>query len=264
MTEIFTGDINNRPDLQCGDAQYIQLDYGHGIQNAGRPYHFIYAFAEHMEHVLGVDIRLQDFKGDLYLSEDERQLWPGLPQTYCYLNAGRKGDFTSKLYSTHRLQEVVSALKDRITFVQVGSPSDHHPRLDGAVYLVDQNLSLRDTIRIMYHASICITANSYPMHLAAAVPTTTGEIRPCIVLAGRREQRQWFLYPGHTALGTEGKLDCKIKHGDACWVGKVLPSEGGNACRNPKQDDAGQWLPECLWRIPASDIIRSVESYLGI
>lgn len=267
MTEIFTGDINNRPEHQCGGAQYVKLDYGYGIQNAGRSYHFIHAFAEHLEHILGVHIELKDFKGDLYLSEEERQPWPGLPDKFIYLNAGRKSDFTAKLFSTHRFQKVVDDLHNRITFVQVGSPSDYHPRLNNTIYLADQNLSLRDTIRIMYGASLCITANSYPMHLAAAVPTPTGDIRPCIVLAGRREQAVWFRYPGHTALGTEGKLACGIGNGCACWFSKVTAIPGDrdkSICRNAILDEAGQPLPECLHRVTAADIIRSVEGYLGI
>jgi ADP-heptose:LPS heptosyltransferase len=247
----------------CVDCRYIMCDYSYAIQRPHRD-HFLKAFHESLSHKLGVPIEFTEFKPDLHLSLEEREPWPGLPERYIFLNAGWKNDFTAKQYSSYRFQKVVDALHDRIAFVQVGSSADNHPALNNVINLVGQT-NLRQTIRVMYGASLCITANSYPMHLAAAVPTKTGDIRPCIVLAGRREQSTWCQYPGHALLGSLNKLDCGERLGSGCWRSKVRKVDNDNSiCRNPVQDEAGQWITECLHRVTAENIIRSVEECLGI
>ena len=266
---------NNPYIVEMGDheGQLVDTDYGYGLSGfnrdgrymggAGRPYHFIHAFVEDLSKKLGVYIELQDFRPDLYLSDAEREPWPGLPEHYVYLNCGRKADFTAKLYSTHRFQQMVNALHKEIAFVQVGAANDFHPVLENTINLVGQT-NLRQTMQIMHRATAVVTANSFPMHLAAGVPTPTGALRPCIVLAGQREQAQWCRYPGHTLLGTDGRLKkCPVLPAMACWRNKVVKVDSDNSvCWAPMADEVGQPIPECLHRVSADDLIRAVRAWL--
>ena len=50
---------------------------------------------------------------------------------------------------------------------------------------------------VMAQARIVVANDSGPMHLAAAVPTTDGRPRACVVIAGGREPVAWEAYPWH-------------------------------------------------------------------
>jgi len=273
--------LENNPyitHLEPWEGQEVDTDYGYACMRSGRPFHFLYGYVENLSKQLGVHIELSDFRGDLYLSDAERELYPGLKPPYIVINAGSKGDITAKQWSNHRFQQVVDALRDRFQIVQIGGASDHHAPLTGVVNLIGQT-TIRQLIQIVHRSSLVITGNSFAMHLAAAVPGTETnpdrqKIRPCIVLAGQREQRQWFHYPGHTALGTEGRLPCTfstdadalpIGPGEACWVNKTVLIPGDrdrNICKSAIQDEKGQWLPQCLHRITARHVIEAAEAYL--
>jgi hypothetical protein len=283
------------------ECERFDADYGYGVCNSGRSYHFLHAFVEFLEHKLGVQIELKDFRGDLYLSEEEKQPWPGLPERYAVIDAGVKGDFTAKGWSTHRYQEVVNATKDKIAWVQIGSAADSHPNLENVVSLVGHT-NLRQLIRVFYRSALVLTPVSLPMHLAAAVPMPgddvqpaptpindmhriaaqaalgrcdgrgkrfeapacpARQIRPCVVLMGQREQRSYEAYNGHTVLGTNGKLSCGVRNGEACWRNKTIKIDGDqNLCTKPLQDEVGQWVPECLHRVTTRHVVEAIEAYL--
>lgn len=287
--------------LDPSESEYVMQCYGYAINRAGRPFHFLYGFVEDLSKQLGVEIELSDFRGDIWLSPEEMQPWPGLPENYAVIDAGYKNDFTAKHWSTYRYQQVVNATKDRIDWVQIGSAADNHTILEGVHNLVGQT-NLRQLCQIFYRASLVLTPVSLPMHLAAAVPMpgdtpkraplTIDEMhrrfaqdrlagrgmgpmpepippvvvnnRPCIVLAGQREQRHWDAgYPGHVALGTTGKLACGVGIGCGCWRSKVVKIDNdNNICFKALIDEQGKPIPECLERVSVADVVRAVESFL--
>jgi hypothetical protein len=296
-------------DLSKAGSHVVRVNYGPGVQSCGRPYHFLHAVVEEFERKLGVPVHLRDFHGDIYLSDEERQPWPGLPdpyaktnpQRYAIVDAGYKNDFTAKMWSFYRFQQVVNETKDEITWVQIGAAGDNHRILDNCINLVGQT-NLRQLIRVFHRASIVLTPVSLPMHLAAAVPTpadgpkemplTLAQLherwhyerqaakgigqgppplpggsrasRPCVVLMGMREARQWELYPGHVALGTTGKLKCGVDVGSSgCWVNKVIKVDQDNSvCRNPLRDEENFAVPECLHRVTVDDVVKAIRSFL--
>ena len=110
----------------------------------------------------------------------------------------------------------------------------------------------------------CVTPISFLMHLCAAVPTLDCKVRPCVVLAGQREQAWWEALPGHNLLGVHGRLNCGVGPGGACWVNKAkkIVVEPGqieySACRQPTDDGHGQIITGCLARIEARHLIEAV------
>jgi ADP-heptose:LPS heptosyltransferase len=248
-------------EKHCRDCRYISMSYNYGIQRPHRR-HFIEAFHEDLSHKLGHPIEFTEFKADLYLSLEERELWPGLPERYAIIDAGYKRDFIAKYWSAHRFQEVVNATKDRIAWVQIGSNGDVHTPLQNVINLVGQT-NLRQLIRVFYRSSLVLTPVSLPMHLAPAVPTVDGKPRPCVVLMGRREQRVWESYSNHTCLGTDGILQCGEPLGGGCWRNKTVKVDNDRSlCRMPMKDEVGADLPECLARISVNDVVKAVELYL--
>src|SRR5439155_26233650 len=114
---------------------------------------------------------------------------------------GGKYDITIKWWSTERYQQVIDHFRERIVFVQVGENGHHHPKLQNVVDLRGQT-SIRELIRLVYHAQGCLCPVTALMHLASAVETKPGSPpnRPCIVIAGGREPWNWEAYPHHQFL----------------------------------------------------------------
>ena len=104
------------------------------------------------------------------------------------------------------------------------------------------------------------------MHFAAALE------RPCVVVAGGREQWWWESYvPGlghfgtdlvedvrvpHSYLHTLGLLDC-CKH-SGCWKNNVTGE--ASTCRRPVQMPE-QTLPECMDMVGVDHVVDSVMAY---
>lgn len=246
-----------------GEGREIICDYNYGIQRPDRM-HFIEAFHKSLGHKLGVNIEVSAIKPDIYLSMEERELFPGLPERYGIVDAGKKADFTAKWSGTYKYQQMVNATKDRITWVQIGSSGDFHPPLDGVINMVGKT-NLRQLIQVIYRSSLVVTPVSLPMHLAAGVPTVDGKHRPCVVLMGRREQRSWEAFPYHTVLGTDGVLKCGEGLNGGCWRNKTvaIPGDRDNSiCRLALQDEVGEWIPECLHNITVDELVHAVSLYL--
>jgi ADP-heptose:LPS heptosyltransferase len=223
------------------------------------PCHFLHGFPAYLNDRLGLQIRVTEFKGDIYVAPGEKP-WMGEP--YWLIVSGGKLDYTIKWWDPRRYQEVVDHFRGRIQFVQVGESSHHHPPLDGAIDLRGMT-SLRQLVRLMHHAEGVVTPVSLLMHLAAAVETPPGapRHRPCIVIAGGREPPHFTAYPHHQYLHTVGALRCCDQGG--CWRSRVLPLGDGDANDTPDQlcvDVVGS-LPRCMHMISAADVIRRIEMY---
>lgn len=258
------------PDVEIIDAEYPLIH-----RSGDLPYHFIHSFHHDLSKKLGIDLWPQAFKGDIRLSDEEKQ-WmsqvdevTGMSGTrFWIIVAGGKKDFTAKWWDPARSQAVVDHFQDRVLFAQCGAAYDdhHHTPLRGVIDLVGKT-DLRQMVRLMHHADGVICPVTMFMHLAAAVETKQGRSknRPCVVVAGGREPAQWEAYPHHQYLHRNGCLPCCDNGG--CWKSRVVPLGDGepqddSLCFYPVKTAAGAVIPKCLDMITADHVIDAVEQYL--
>jgi ADP-heptose:LPS heptosyltransferase len=232
------------------------------------PVHFLEGFVDYLNSILGIHIELSEFRGAIYLTEEEKrarsqvaEITGGDP-SFWIISAGGKSDFTIKWWESQRYQQVVNYFRGQILFVQIGETSHHHPLLDGVVDLRGQT-DLRQLIRLVYHSEGVLSPVSLPMHLAAAVDTRPGRSkhRPCVVVAGGREPPHWEAYPHHQFIHTVGSLPCCERGG--CWKSRTFRL--GDGSRNDLPEslcvDIRSSLPACMDMITAEDVIRRIEYY---
>lgn len=257
-------------DRDDPDIQIIECHYPLIHKSNEGPWHFIHGFTQHLEGVLGIHIKPTLFRGDIHLTAEEKNWIPqveefGLRDPYWIVVAGGKRDFTAKIWSRTRWQEVVQRLSPRLKLVQVGEAGHDHPDLD---YVLDLRgkTDIRQLVRLMYHADGVICPVTFAMHLATAVPTKPGrpKNRPCVVIAGGREPPQWEAYPHHQYLHTNGMLPCSDNGG--CWVSRVVKLNDGqlgdnSLCHFPVPEPSGQVIPKCLSMISVDRVVQAVEGY---
>lgn len=232
------------------------------------PYHFIHAFRLYLEDQLNIKIKAGEFKVDIWLSEAERAgTWVkervgGKP--YWIIDAGYKNDFTCKMWSFARYQEVVDRTRDCVTWVQIGSLEHNHKPLQGVIDLRGKT-SHRQFVEVMYHSDGVVSPVSYPMHLSTMEwHRSPDRKRPCIVVAGGREPSAWVAYTGHQYLHTCGMLDCCGR--GACWKSRVVPLNDSNEknksiCLYPVAMPDGQVIPKCMDMITADMVVDKVMAY---
>jgi len=232
------------------------------------PYHFIHGFIDYLNSELGLQIRPTAFKGDIHLSEAER-VSPSQVETsigkmvpYWIIAAGGKYDYTIKWWHRRRWQEVVDHFQGRILFVQVGEKGHYHPPLKGVLDLRGRT-TLRELIRLVYHADGVVCPVTLHMHLAAAVPLPAGRqsLRSCVVIAGGREPAHWEQYPGHQFLHTIGGLECCATGG--CWKSRTVPLGDGSPLDSPAAlcaSVARNGLPQCMDMISVNQVCAAIET----
>lgn len=257
------------PDVEVLDCHYPLINQSNQL-----PYHFIHGFRLFLSEKLNCTIHPQAFKGDIYLSAQEKSWMSQVEEThgagtrFWVVVAGGKMDFTAKWWDPKRTQEVVNHFKDRLVFVQCGEAGDHHhhPKLQHVVDLVGKT-TLRQMVRLMHHADGVVCPVTMFMHLAAAVETKPGrpKNRPCVVTAGGREPSQWEAYPHHQYLHTSAMLPCCDYGG--CWKSRVVPLGDGDEkdeslCLRPVSQPHGVTLPQCMNIISTQDVIQAIEKYL--
>jgi ADP-heptose:LPS heptosyltransferase len=251
------------PEVETVDCHYPLID-----QCNDTPVHFLHGFPAYLNDRLGLRIRVTDFKGDMHIGESERAWFDevlrraGTPEPYWLLVSGGKFDYTIKWWDHARYQAVIDHFRGRIQFVQVGEAGHHHPPLRGVVDLRGQT-TLRQLVRLVYHAQGAISPISLLMHLAAAVETPPGapRHRPCVVIAGGREPPHFTAYPHHQFMHTVGALRCCDNGG--CWKSRAVPLGDGDQKDATDQlcVDVVGTLPRCMHMITAADVIRRIEWY---
>ena len=261
--------------LKEGEPGVETLDMHYPLvhQSNQRPYHFLHGYAQYLEEQLGLRVPLTRFQGDIHLSPEEKALpvpgaEHGVPERFWIIIAGGKNDFTAKWWNPASYQAVVDHFQGRVTFVQCGEAGHWHPPLKNAINLLGKT-SLREFIRLMYHADGVVCPVTFAMHLAAAVETKPGrpKSRPCVVVAGGREPAHWEAYPTHQYISTVGMLPCCESGG--CWKSRCQPVGDGDAkdrrdlCERPVQITPELRIPECLDMISPQDVIRRVELFLS-
>lgn len=266
----------NNPHLtplekEAPDVQSMVCHYPLIHQSNTAPYHFIHGFMEYLNDQLGLRIRPTEFKGDIYLSEEEKQRPSPVeevlhePRPYWIVAAGGKYDYTIKWWHRRRWQEVVDHFKGRLLFVQVGEKGHYHPPLRNVLDFRGKT-TLRDLIRLVYHADGIICPVTLHMHLAAAVPLPPQRkrLRSCVVIAGGREPAHWEQYPGHHFLHTIGSLDCCATGG--CWKARTAPLNDGSPLDKPEslcQKVTKTGLPRCMEMISSAQVAHACEMALG-
>lgn len=258
-------------DHESPHTQTLEVHYPLVHQSSQRPYHFQHGYCRFLSEVLGERIEPTEWGGDIHLSADERIHPPpnhlDIGETrYWLVISGGKRDYTAKWPHPRFVEDVVRLTKREIRWVQVGEGGHHHPRIHGSLDLVGAT-SLRELIRLVYHADGVLCPVTLAMHLAAAVPTRSDRPprRACVVLAGGRESPHWEAYPWHQYLHTVGQLPCCLAGG--CWKSRTVPLGDGDAkdtdslCERPIQVEPGHWVPQCQTMHSVDDIVRAVLGY---
>ena len=234
------------------------------------PWHFLFGFSEYLNDVLGLRVQPTAYRGDVHLTPDERDWFSrvqearGDAKPYWLFASGGKWDYTIKWWDPVRYQDVVDHFRGRIDFVQVGESHHQHPDVRGVVDLRGRT-TLRQLVRLMYHAQGAISAVSLLMHLAAAVEVKPGmpKNRACVVIAGGREPPHFTAYPHHQFIHTVGALRCCDDGG--CWKSRTVPLGDGDSKDAPDQlcvDPVGR-LPRCMDMIGSDEVIRRIEMYFA-
>jgi hypothetical protein len=267
---------DDSPDVETIDMHYPLIHHSNR-----RPYHFLHGYVQFLEQqlaasrtlpasgTLSLRIPVTDFRGEIFLSDEERDSPPLLPERYWIVVAGGKYDYTAKWWNPSSFQAVVDHFRGRIAFVQCGERGHWHPPLRNVVNLVGRT-TLREFIRLVHHADGVLCPVTLAMHLAAAVPVKPGKppLRPCVVVAGGREPVHWEAYPGHQFLSTVGTLPCCATGG--CWksrcqtVGDGDDKDRTNRCEQPVAIGRGVHIPRCMAAITPGDVIRRIEMFDSI
>ena len=249
------------PDVEVIECRYPLINFANE-----RPYHCLHGYIDFLNRRLGLHVVPTEFKGDIHLAREERE-WAsqvrelsGEDIPFWIVAAGGKYDITIKWWSTERYQQVVDHFRGRIAFVQVGEMGHHHPKLAGAVDLRGQT-TVRELVRLVYHAQGCLCGVTALMHLAAAVELKPGcsARRPCVVIAGAREPAHWEAYPSHQFLHSIGSVACQENAG--CWRGRTVALGDRTAHDKPESlcQNVSGGLPRCMDLIRAEDVIGAIE-----
>lgn len=262
-------------DENDSGVQVVEVEYPLVNECNSIPLHFIHGYRQFLCGRLGIGIKPFYFKGDIHLTEEEKN-WTsqvdevtGMPNTpFWIIVSGGKMDYTAKWWDPVRCQAVVDHFQNRILFVQCGDAGVNHmhPPLKGVIDLRGKT-DLRQMTRLMYHAHGVVCPVTMFMHLAAAVETKPGvpRNRPCVVIAGGREPAHWEAYPYHQYLHRMGCLPCCDTGG--CWKSRVQRLGDGakqddSLCLFPVQTESGGVIPKCLDMVTAEHVIDAIEQYL--
>jgi hypothetical protein len=256
----------------------IKIDYREGIRNAGRgqKIHMLSEYHRSFEKQTGLRCPVRFPKGDLHFTQEE--LKPMVEGRYWIVQAGGKLDMTTKFWWFDRYQQVVDVLKEQgIHCVQSGVrfTQHRHPDLTNCVNLVDQYRNERDYFNLIYHAEGFIGPITAGMHVAACFD------KPCVVLAGGREDSWWEAYVNsfgafgpqsapvkveHRFLHTVGKLHCCERKG--CWKARVVPitpedstrKKEGTLCVEPRRS-GDEAVGLCMDMITVDHVVGAVMGY---
>ena len=253
------------------NVRRVEMHYDMIHQSNTGAVHFLHGFICHLERELGLRIPVTQFKGDIYLSDQEKR-WTnqvaepkiGWTRDFWIMMAGGKYDVTCKWWDPARYQAVVDFFEGKIQFVQCGEVGHRHPPLRGVINLVGKTTT-RQFTRLMYHAVGVVCPITFAMHLAAAVPMKPGRSknRPCVVVAGGREPLQWVAYPHHRVLAVNGALPCCDQGG--CWKSKCETVQGweqrSDTCRHPVTVSPTLAIPRCMDMIAVDDVCRAIDQY---
>lgn len=272
-------------EFEDATAQTVEIGWGDAIRwNSYARYgdrqemkHILAWYHYDFERKTGIKVPVTDPRPDLHLTAVERVR--RIEGRYWVVLSGGKLDLTIKHWHAHRMQEVVNTLKTchNIRCVQVGAVhSNHvHPPLENVTNLVGQTENVRDLWNIILHADGVICGVTGAMHIAAAFE------RPCVVLAGGREEPWFEAYVNnyaafgpeakpvaieHKFLHTIGQLECCNVQG--CWKRRIIPLDPQDLsrnvhtlCRQPIRPEHTHPVARCQDLITVHSVVASVLDY---
>lgn len=258
----------NNPHLSKFDrtdpkVEVIKKHYRPNFRKSGqRPTHFVEQYTRRLGRVLGIKSAVRRFGGDIHLSPEEMKssAHPEIgAKKYWLIVSGCKANVPVKGWGRENYQAVVDSLIGKVTFVQIGSNHEEHPPLRNVLNFVGRT-SFRDLVRLIYHSDGVLCPITAAMHLAAAVPLRPGaaKLRPCVVIAGGREDRHFISYPGHRVIDLIGSLSCCASGG--CGKNRFKPGTGSRVCDFPVQI-GGKQIAKCMSLITVRDVVAAIESY---
>lgn len=260
------------------DPGAIVVDmHGHkpGMERAGRgeKIHFSRFLYDIFESQTGLKVPMLESKSDLYLSEYEKAV-PPISGRYWLFFAGGKSDVYIKHWPSSYYQEVVNRLLQLgIHSVQTGGSTKGktkhiHPPLNNVLNIVGWG-GIREMIWQIYHAEGIVCPITAAMHMASAFN------KPCVVVAGGREEPWWEAYTNeygafgphaapisveHRYLNTLGQLDCCATKG--CWKKKVVKiDDDDKLCYLPVIKPKEAPVAKCMDMITPDQVISAVMSY---
>lgn len=275
-------------------ARSVAVHYPAINQSNRLPRHFIESFHRYLELVINKPIPVREFRGDIYLSERERNEYPvkdgdGNPLRYWIVVNGGKQDFSAKWPVPAHMKRAIEILDDsfkrRMKFVQIGAVGHIHHRLNhpSVIDRIGQT-NIRDVFQLVYHCEGIICPMTFMVHASAAVPLkrapfpvpdnfapNTPEnlrpgqpLRPCVVIAGGREPAHWEKYPGSRFLENVGALPCCAYGG--CWrsraqkIGDGDGKDSQHLCLNPVNIEGVDYA-KCISMIGPEKIAAAVLEY---
>lgn len=157
----------------------------------GSTLHPLDAWVDWINQCLGLRIRPTEYRGEVPLSAIEKR-WVSKVQElaeevvpFWILEAG--GPYSTLAGRRNSADRIVRALKGEVAFVQIGMHGEDHPRVRGTIDLRGQS-SLREWIRLIYHAQGLLTTTPFLSHLAAAVSRRHLQRRSCVTLTANPEE----------------------------------------------------------------------------
>lgn len=275
--------INNPHATKADDAkdgQLIRLEYQSGIREAGRgsKIHFLSWFHRAFSTLTGVQVPCTEPKGVIVLSKDEEKV--RAEGRYWVVVPGGKLDMTAKIWSVLYWQETVDRLAGYgVRCVQAGGDFDRHlhPKLDNVEQWVGKTKSERHFFSLIKGAEGVICGITAAQHIAATFD------KPCVVIAGGREEWWWEAYTNngqwpascspvrvpHRFLHTMGLFDCNGNLNKGCWKDRAVPVEPSDysvprnkqrLCLQPTTV-GNQGLPACMALIQPEHVVGAVLSY---
>lgn len=265
-------------------SQLLKISYAGGIKAGGigpggGRVHMLAWYHEDFRRQTGLEVPVTAPRADLHLAAAERA--PLVEGRYWVLVAGGKLDLTTKWWGARRYQAVADLLAPwGITFVQVGAAHRGHVHgpLRGVLDWRGRTENVRDLFALIAGADGVLCGVTGAMHLAAAFE------RPCVVVAGGREEPWWEEYSGnwpgtfgpgaapvavpHRFLHTVGMLPCCETKG--CWRNRTVPIEAADVgnpdrvrklCALPVREPGEQPVPRCLEMIRPETVAEAVLSY---
>jgi ADP-heptose:LPS heptosyltransferase len=202
---------------------------------------------------LKVSIKKVSMFPEIFLTDEEKTLDVrnkyGIEGNFWLFNAGIKNDMPLKAWPINYWKQLIKmcSLLD-IQLIQVGSVNHIHPEFEGVKSLIGKTEDLREYITLCYHSHGHIGGMSLHSHIMAAFG------KPCIVIAGGRENPRWEYYPGQIFLHRVGLLDCCLY--DGCWFKKR------EQCKKmEKLSGTNLYYPKCMILISPNIVMDTILRY---
>lgn len=204
---------------------------------------------------LGIDIPFSYNPPIFKLTAEEHN--PIFDHPYLVLNSGRKAhDGDTKFFGTHNWQTVVDGLKEHFPIIQIGSPTDVHPKLNGTIDHIGKT-TVRQLLSLVSHKNCLgvLSQITFVYWLAVAQGKQT------YTICNAREHPDFLRVSNNSRFyfAEKGTYDCPLnscfkirtyKHNDRDWRDKQL-------CLAPKKIGL-EMLPACALAIDPNQIVADV------